>query len=297
MPRLSAARADETTEEVDATPWISDLSPGTPVALSPMVRRIVAPNSSVMTGPGTNTYLVGIDEVAVIDPGPDSAEHLKAIRACGGDRIRWIVLTHTHPDHGPGAKKLKKMTGAEVLAHGSMEGDGVELDGTLADRDVIEATEFRMQAVHTPGHASNHLCFHLPNERLLFTGDHIMQGSTVVINPPDGDMAKYIASLEKVRKLRLKRLAPGHGHVVDEPKVLIDYYISHRLQRENQIVETLRSAAKGMKIPDIVEMVYDETIIPALHPVAARSVYAHLIKLREEGRVKGKNEDAPWRIC
>jgi glyoxylase-like metal-dependent hydrolase (beta-lactamase superfamily II) len=247
-----------------------------------------------MTGPGTNTYLVGIDEVAVIDPGPSTKKHLDAIVACGSGRIRWIVLTHTHPDHAPGAVKLKKMTGAEVLAHSAIDGE-IKLDGTLADRDVIEATEFRMQAVHTPGHASNHLCFHLPNERLLFTGDHIMQGSTVVINPPDGDMAAYFSSLEKIRKLRLKRLAPGHGHVVDDPKALIDYYLAHRRQREAQILKVLKAAPKSMRIPALVESVYDETIVEALHPVAARSVFAHLLKLRTEGKVKGKDEDSLWR--
>lgn len=259
-----------------------------------MVRRIVAPNPGIMTGPGTNTYLVGIDEVAVIDPGPTTAKHLDAIVACGSGRIRWIVLTHTHPDHAPGAAKLKKLTGAEILAHSALDGE-VKLDGTLTDRDAIEATEFRMQAVHTPGHASNHLCFYLPNERLLFTGDHIMQGSTVVINPPDGDMAAYLASLEKLKKLRLKRIAPGHGHVVDDPKALIDYYLTHRRKREEQILGALKGSAKAMRIPAIVEAVYDTTIAAELQPVAARSVFAHLVKLRDEGLVKGKDEDALWR--
>lgn len=257
-----------------------------------MVRRIVAPNPGIMTGPGTNTYLVGIDEVAVIDPGPAIDEHLDAIVGCGGDRIRWIVCTHTHADHSPGAAGLKERTGAEVLAFGDLDGE-VALDGTLADRDVIEATEFRLQVIHTPGHASNHLCFYLPNERLLFTGDHVMQGSTVVINPPDGDMAAYLSSLEKIRKLRLKRIAPGHGHVVDDPKALIDHYLAHRRHREEQIHVTLVESGPHTPL-EIVAKVYGDTIIEALHPVAARSVLAHLHKLRAEGRARGKHDDGAW---
>jgi glyoxylase-like metal-dependent hydrolase (beta-lactamase superfamily II) len=181
-----------------------------------MVRRILGPNPGVMTGPGTNTYLVGIDEVAVIDPGVDDAGHLDAILGCGGDRIRWILCTHTHPDHAPGAAALRAATGAEVLAFESR--DGLDVDVAIGDKHVIEATEFRLTAVHTPGHASNHLCFHLRQEGLLFSGDHIMQGSTVVIAPPDGDMATYLASLEKVRALRLKAIAPGHGHLIGTPR-------------------------------------------------------------------------------
>src|SRR5215217_703344 len=178
--------------EGEEAPPPPEIIPGVARALSPLVRRIVAPNPGIMTGPGTNTYLVGIDEIAVIDPGPADDDHLDAIAGCGGDRIRWILATHTHKDHSPGIAGLKKRTGAEVLAFD--ERDDLVIDRALADGDRVEATEFRLTAVHTPGHASNHLCYLLEEERLLFSGDHVMEGSTVVIRPPDGDMAVYLES-------------------------------------------------------------------------------------------------------
>jgi glyoxylase-like metal-dependent hydrolase (beta-lactamase superfamily II) len=261
-------------------------------ALSPLVRRIVAPNPGIMTGPGTNTYLVGIDEIAVIDPGPDDSSHLDAIAGCGGDRIRWILCTHTHPDHSPGAAGLKERTGAEVLAFASK--DGLKIDRKMPDGARIDATEFRLTAHHTPGHASNHLCFMLEEERTLFTGDHIMQGSTVVIRPPDGDMAVYLDSLAKVRKLRLRAIAPGHGHVIDNPGEVIDYYVTHRLEREKQIHDAL-AAAGTAKVDAIVEQVYVD--VPAeLHPVARYSVHAHLLKLAAEGKVTGRTLTGKWSI-
>ena len=261
-------------------------------ALSPMVRRIVAHNPGIMTGPGTNTYLVGIDEIAVIDPGPDDDAHLDAIAGCGGDRIRWILLTHTHEDHSPGALGLKKRTGAEILAFGPGQGRGkVRLDGTLGDKAIIEATEFHLTALHTPGHASNHLCYLLNEERTLFTGDHIMEGSTVVISPPDGDMATYLTSLERLKTLRprLKAIAPGHGHVIDDPLATIDATIEHRLAREAQVLEVLR--AKGTAtVAELVEEIYVD-VAPPLHPVAQRTVWAHLRKLADEGSVSGERFD------
>jgi glyoxylase-like metal-dependent hydrolase (beta-lactamase superfamily II) len=264
-------------------------------ALSPMVRRIVAANPGMMTGPGTNTYLVGIDEIAVIDPGPGDASHLDAIAGCGGDRIRWILLTHTHEDHSPGAVGLKKRTGAEILAFGAGEGKGkLRLDGTLGDGAVIEATEFHLTALHTPGHASNHLCYLLNEERTLFTGDHIMQGSTVVISPPDGDMAAYLASLERLKTIRprLKAIAPGHGHLIEDPLATIDDYIEHRRAREKQVLDVLRSRGT-VTIAEIVEDIYAD-VAPELHPVARRSVWAHLRKLADDGEAKGDRFDGEW---
>jgi glyoxylase-like metal-dependent hydrolase (beta-lactamase superfamily II) len=249
----------------------------------------------MMTGPGTNTYLVGIDEIAVIDPGPGDPGHLDAIAGCGGDRIRWILLTHTHEDHSPGAVGLRKRTGAEILAFAPGEGRGkVRLDGTLADGAVIEATEFHLTALHTPGHASNHLCYLLNEERTLFTGDHIMQGSTVVIAPPDGDMAAYLASLDRLKTIRprLKTIAPGHGYVIDDPQTTIDGYIAHRLEREQQVLAALRDQGPTT-IADIVEALYAD--VPAeLHPVARRSVWAHLRKLVDDGVAKGDRFDGEW---
>jgi glyoxylase-like metal-dependent hydrolase (beta-lactamase superfamily II) len=268
---------------------------GVASALSPMVRRIVAENPGMMTGPGTNTYLVGIDEIAVIDPGPGEASHLDAIAGCGGDRIRWILLTHTHEDHSPGAVGLKKLTGAEILAFGPGEGKGkVRLDGTLGDGAVIEATEFHLTALHTPGHASNHLCYLLNEERTLFTGDHIMQGSTVVIGPPDGDMAAYFKSLEKLKTIRprLKAIAPGHGHLIEDPMATIDEYIEHRRAREKQVLDVLRSQGTAT-IAELVEDIYAD-VAPELHPVAQRSVWAHLRKLADDGEAKGDRFDGEW---
>jgi glyoxylase-like metal-dependent hydrolase (beta-lactamase superfamily II) len=283
------------TDDTTAVEGPKPIVYGVAGALSPMVRRIVASNPGMMTGPGTNTYLVGIDEIAVIDPGPDDAAHLDAIAGCGGDRIRWILLTHTHEDHSPGAAGLKKRTGAEILAFGPGEGRGkVRLDGTLGDGAVIEATEFHLTALHTPGHASNHLCYLLNEERTLFTGDHIMQGSTVVISPPDGDMATYLDSLERLKTIRprLKAIAPGHGHVIDDPLAVVDATIAHRLAREAQVLDVLRERGPAV-ITDLVEQIYAD-VVPELHPVARRTVWAHLRKLADEGRVKGDDLDGNW---
>ena len=259
-------------------------------ALSPYVRRIVAENPSAMTGPGTNTYLLGIDEIAVIDPGPDTDEHLDAITGCGGDRIRWILLTHTHPDHAPGAARLKARTGAEVCAFDDR--DETPVDRTLGDAETIETTEFRIRAIHTPGHASNHLCYLLEEERTLFSGDHIMDGSTVVIAPPDGDMAAYLQSLQKVRIKRLKAIAPGHGHLITDPFAKIDEYVEHRLAREAQILDAVQRAG-STTIPDLVAAIYPD-LVEELVPRAGQSVHAHLRKLADEGRVAGSDADGVW---
>ena len=259
-------------------------------ALSPYIRRIVADNPGAMTGPGTNTYLVGIDEIAVIDPGPATDEHLDAIAGCGGDRIRWILLTHTHPDHSPGAVALRDRTGAEICAFDDR--DDVPVDRTLADGDTIEATEFRIRAIHTPGHSSNHLCYLLEEERTLFSGDHIMDGSTVVIAPPDGDMAAYLESLDKVRIKRLKAIAPGHGHLITDPLERIDAYVEHRLAREAEILDAVTQAGTTT-IPELVARIYPD-LVEELVPRAAQSVHAHLRKLADEGRVRGEDPDGEW---
>ncbi len=265
---------------------------GVASALSPLVRRIVAHNPGLMTGPGTNTYLVGIDEIVVIDPGPDDAEHLDAIAGCGGDRIRWIACTHTHIDHFPGVAGLKERTGAEVLAFDSR--DGLEIDRAMGDGDRIEATEFVLRALHTPGHASNHLCFLLEQERMLFSGDHIMEGSTVVIRPPDGDMAAYLEQLQRLKGLRprLRSIAPGHGHLIDKPADKVDEYLEHRAMREAQILATVE-AAGTTTIDAIVKQLYTD-IADELVPMAAATVWAHLRKLADEGQALGGALDGDW---
>lgn len=266
-----------------------ELLVGVPAALSPLVRRIVAPNPGMMTGAGTNTYLVGIDEVAVVDPGPESDEHLDAILGCGGDRIRWVVCTHTHQDHWPAAKALAERTGAEVLAFDAR--DGLEVDGTLADGDPIEGTEFRLTAVHTPGHASNHLCFLLEQERLLFSGDHVMNGSTVVIRPPDGDMGAYLAQLERLKTLRLNAIAPGHGEVLDDVAGTVDRLVAHRRLREG-IVATALAEHGPATTADLLAVVYAD-VTEDRHEMARHSLWAHLRKLAAEGRASAPDPDDP----
>jgi len=274
---------------------MADFAPGVPSALSPLVRRIVAPNPSPMTGPGTNTYLVGIDEVAVIDPGPDVESHVDAIiGASMKERVRWVLLTHGHPDHAPATTRLVEATGAEVLAY-SRRDAGVAVDRGLADGDVVEGTEFRIEAVHTPGHAPDHVCFHLDEERLLFSGDMILGGTYSVVSPAGGgDMGAYLESLRKLRRMRLSRIAPGHGFVIDDPRACIDDYIRHREERERQILGVLDEGPA--RVSEIVERIYTDTL-PALLDVAAWQVLAHLVKLRGEGRAAGRDQRSIWKAA
>lgn len=273
-----------------------DLTPGVASALSPLVRRIVAPNASVMTGPGTNTYLVGIDEVAVIDPGPDDRKHIEAIiGASMKERVRWVLLTHAHPDHAPGAARLKKLTGAEVLAFSKRHAE-IPIDGTLGDGDVIEGTEFGLTVLHTPGHTSDHVCFELEEERALFTGDHILGGMFSVVSPPDGDMAAYLDSLERLKRRRLSRICPGHGDVIDDPKATIEEYLAHRRARERQVLKVLGEGPA--RIPEIVERIYRAEGLPEpLVAVAERQVHAHLLKLRAAGKVAGRDVKSAWKLA
>lgn len=261
-----------------------------PQTISSLVRRITAANPSHMTGAGTNTYLVGNEDVLVIDPGPEDSAHTKAILGAVAGRIRWIMCTHTHPDHSPGVPALKKKTGAEVMAWSNR--DGLRTDRRLRDGDQLVTDEFTVTAVHTPGHAGNHLCFFLNDERLLFSGDHIMQGSTVVITPPDGNMGAYLESLAKVRALQLKAIAPAHGHIITDPNAVIDWYTSHRLEREAQLHGLLLEMGSA-RIAQLVEAAY-VPLDPVLIPMAKRSVHAHLRKLAGEGKVEGKGARGVW---
>jgi glyoxylase-like metal-dependent hydrolase (beta-lactamase superfamily II) len=279
--------------DVTVEPEGRGLVPNVPVALSKMTRRILCDNPGMMTGPGTNTYLVGIDEVAVIDPGPDDEAHLDAIAGAGSGRIRWILCTHTHPDHSPGAAGLKERTGAEVLSFADR--DGLVCDRHLADGDTVEGTEFTLRAIHTPGHASNHLCFFLERDRLLFSGDHVMDGSTVVITPLDGDMAAYLEALERLRSWSpsLAAIAPAHGFLIADPAAKLDDYITHRLEREAQVLSALRDAgADGADTAALVAAIYTD-VPDFLHPVARFSVWAHLRKLAAEGSAKAADQDDP----
>jgi glyoxylase-like metal-dependent hydrolase (beta-lactamase superfamily II) len=270
------------------------ITPGNVVRLSDRVSRVTAPNPGVMTGPGTNTYIVGSDALALIDPGPESAPHLSTLLEAVGKRLKWILCTHTHLDHSPGARALKQETGAQLLGFSPVPDDGRQdaafaPDRALRDGDTLDCGAFQLRAVHTPGHASNHLCYLLEHQKLLFTGDHIMQGSTVVISPPDGDMIAYLGSLERLLALNLAALAPGHGHVIEKPHDEVRRLIAHRMKRERKVLDALGKKSPAT-LDDLLPLVYDD-VSPGIHPVARRSLHAHLIKLVDEGRVR-QNADA-----
>jgi glyoxylase-like metal-dependent hydrolase (beta-lactamase superfamily II)/8-oxo-dGTP pyrophosphatase MutT (NUDIX family) len=265
-----------------------EMLPGVPKRLDARVTRVIAPNPGMMTGPGTNSYLVGDRELAVIDPGPDDATHLDALLAAGEGRIRWILCTHTHIDHSPAAAALRAATGAQVIGRPAPQ--GVSQDAGFAPDHVPEHGErlrlggVTLRALHTPGHASNHLCFLLEETRMLFTGDHVMQGSTVVIGPPDGNMQAYLRSLEALLGEDVAVFAPGHGYLIGEPHKELRRLIAHRLAREAKVTSALgRIGASTLE--DLVAAVYDD-VHPRLHRVAARSLAAHLDKLVAEGRVR-----------
>lgn len=263
--------------------------PSRPVALLPGVVRVTAPNPGMMTGPGTNSYLVGTSEVALVDPGPDEPSHVDALIEAGRNRIRWVVVTHTHPDHAPAAAAVAERTGAEVLGFGPR-------DGFVPDRSVDEGFElagddFCLRALHTPGHASNHLCWLLQGEEILFSGDHVMQGSTVVIAPPDGDMAHYLTSLQRLAELDppLRAIAPGHGSLLEDPAGAVSDIVAHRLQRERAVLDAL-SAAQRASVDELLPIVYVD-VHEALYPVARYSLWAHLRKLAAESRATSTDVD------
>lgn len=263
--------------------------------LAPGVRRLVAPNPSMMTGPGTNTYLFGKSSIAVLDPGPQIDAHMDRIQEMAGAPIRWIFVTHTHPDHSPGAAALAKETGAELLGWPAPDGDHQDRTfcpgRTLADGDKFETDEFEIEAIHTPGHASNHLCYRHAETNWVFTGDHVIDGSTVVIDPPDGNMKQYLQSLERVKALRPAALLPGHGELIDDPDRAIDWIIEHRLQREAKVLAALRANPK-LTAGELVPHVYQD-VSERLYGWAERSLLAHLLKLEEDGMAS--NADGRWR--
>jgi len=272
-----------------------DLVPGRPVWLSPRVLRVTADNGSMMTGPGTNSYFIGApgsDDWALLDPGPDDAAHIAALKAAAPGRITRILVTHTHKDHSPAAAALAAHSGAptfgQVAAHPEWQDTDFQPTHVLRDGDRLALGDgVTLRALHTPGHASNHLCYLLEEEKLLFTGDHLMQGSTVVINPPDGDMAVYLASLEKLLAEDLDWLAPGHGFLIDAPHAVVRKTIAHRLGREAKVLAALQAQAATTPVAEraLLATVYADTP-PALHAVALRSLRAHLFKLQGDGRAR-----------
>jgi glyoxylase-like metal-dependent hydrolase (beta-lactamase superfamily II) len=265
--------------------------PGRPDELAPGLLRLTAPNPGLMTGPGTNTYLIGTDELAVVDPGPDDERHRAAIvsAAEGSGDIRYVLVTHTHPDHAPGAAALAQVTGAPVIGYGPAEGFTPE---TRAGNGwTLEVGGLTLQAVHTPGHASDHLCWLVREQATLLTGDHVMHGSTVVIRPPDGDLHEYLASLAKVRDANpaIAILAPGHGRLMDHVTEVIDALIAHRLGRHDKVATALTRTKEGA-VDDLLPEVYADVTEPQL-PVARFSLWAHLRALAAEGRAVAVDTD------
>jgi len=273
--------------------------------LHPLVRRVLAHNPSPFTYKGTQTHIVGTGEVAVIDPGPDLPEHIDAILAAtAGERIVAILCTHTHRDHSPAARPLAEATGAPVMGCAPIlarDGSGLEAgfdhsytpDRIMADGDIVSGPGWTLEAVATPGHTSNHLCFALPQANALFSGDHVMGWSTSVVIPPDGDMGAYLASLEKLMERGEEIYFPAHGDPVTRPQRLVRSMIGHRRQREGQILRLLGEGPRN--IPQMVSSMY-VGLDPRLEKAAGASVLAHLLDLDARGRVAAEGE-AWWLVA
>ena len=277
--------------------------------LSPLIARVLAPNPSAFTYTGTQSYVVGRDDVAIIDPGPAEDTHLDAlIAAINGRQVRAIVCTHTHRDHSPAAALLAERTKAPIIgcAPLTLEDDGPRADAAfdadyrpdeaLINGALLSGDGWTIEAVATPGHTSNHLCYALREEGALFTGDHVMGWSTSIVSPPDGDMAEYMRSMQKLLERDDAVYYPAHGEAVDNPQRLVRGMMGHRKHREGQILRHLEMGeGEGRRIVDMVPEMYKGTDI-RLHPAAARSVLAHLLDLEQRGLAQHVLDDV-WRVA
>ncbi len=278
-----------------------------PVALTRNVQRLTCPNPGMMTGPGTNTYIVGEPGAyAVIDPGPADDAHVDRIAAAVGNDLKYILCTHAHPDHSPGAARLKALTGAPILGRpwgprtrrygidGPIDVEEHDPafvpDRTLEDGERVVIGDSTLMAIHTPGHASNHLCFLIEEDGLLFSGDHINSGTTVVINPPDGNMKEYLDALERLVQMPVTYILPAHGWVIGFAEMAMRALVKHRLGREQKVFTVLQSMP-GTSVSELVKRVYDDVNV-RLHGVAERSLLAHLEKLQQDRRAH--SIDGQW---
>lgn len=273
--------------------------------VTPLIRRVVANNPSAFTYTGTGTYIIGQGEVAVIDPGPMIDAHVEALlRALEGETVTHILITHTHSDHSPAAAPLKKLTGAKTYGYGPHGGGQGEEDGDMdfvpdvevRHGDVIEGDGWTMECVHTPGHTSNHICFALKEENALFTGDHVMGWSTSIVSPPDGNMFDYMNSLRLLLGRDDEVYWPTHGAPIRDPKPFVKSFIAHREEREAQIIEQVKAGHHHIK--EMVPIIY-AAVDKRLYPAAARSVYAHILGMVEDGRLAADGKatlDAAYRL-
>jgi glyoxylase-like metal-dependent hydrolase (beta-lactamase superfamily II) len=277
-----------------------DARHGEAVEMAPGIRRITARNPGPFTFHGTNTFLIGEDDVAVLDPGPDDSAHIKALLgAIGSATVTHILVSHTHLDHSPGARLLKQQTGAPILAAGPHKAarplqpgesarveQGADLafapDRTLTEGEIIEVGDVRLEVVATPGHTANHLAFAVVRRNMLFSGDHVMGWSTTLVAPPDGSMADYMRSLDKLAGRAERRYLPAHGGAIDDAPVYVRALKAHRLMRERAILQRLRQGDRT--IAEIVPHIYADTDLH-LHAAAALTTLAHLEDLVERGRV------------
>ena len=270
--------------------------------VAPGVRRIVAENPSPFTLYGTGTYIVGRGEVAVIDPGPADAAHIDMLLdGIRDEAVSHILVTHTHMDHSPGSRLLQERTGARTYAYGPHGAGKLELgvpveeggdmdfqpDERVREGDVLQGGNWSLECVYTPGHTSNHMCYQLREQRALFTGDHVMGWSTSIISPPDGDMAAYIASLEKLLDRDDRVYWPTHGPKIEAPKPLVRAFIAHRQAREKQVLACVRQGVR--RIDEMVPRMYTE-LPEFMYPAAARSVLATVAHLVEKGRLHTEGE-------
>ena len=280
--------------------------------LSPLVRRVIAPNPGPFTFTGTGVYIVGRGTVAVIDPGPVMPEHEAALaRALEGETVSHVLITHHHLDHSPMAPRLAEKYGAKTYGKRPVQtapcggevrmeaGDdtGFKPDIEIEDGAVFSGPDWTLQSLHTPGHTSNHMCYALKEENILFSGDHVMAWSTSVVSPPDGDMGDYIAQLERIRARGFDRIWPTHGPAVEDPNAFLAAYIEHRRQRERQILAEIE--AGRTRIREMVASMYAD-VDKRLHPAAAHSVLAHIVHLVKQGRITTPGEadlEAEYRLA